>query len=573
MKNVKFGLLATSLVLATSLFLASCNKSEPAAQQPAAEQSQAPAASAVQSDIANFPLDPAKYTLAAEQVFSMNLSGPPSSMDPAAVSDELSLNAQIPIFETLTRQENKTGEFVPAAAESYSVSEDGKTWTFKLRPNAVWSDGVPVKAEDFVYAFQRLVDPATASPYAGYLATANILNAQEVFDGKVPPSELGVKAVDDFTFEVHLSEALPWLPQMLSLNVTAPVRKDVVEKFGDQWVQPGNIVTNGAFLLDSFFPTEKAVYKKNPNYWNAANVHLEQMTYTFVADENTARLKYLSGDVNMAKLPGNFKDQALAEMPEQVLIAPELSTSFILFNTEKYSDPKFRRVLKLLVDEDVLVDKIVKQGRVTTLLAPKYVTEGELGEEEAYGAQDMATRQAEAQQLLAELGISKDNPVEIQFLRARTPTNDRVAVAVVEMVETGSNGAIKIKDDPKETKTYFADRTASKYGITIGGWGADYNQASTFYNMLRCGEPVNSTLWCNKDYDALLAQAVLEKDAHKRAELYAQANVLVQQETPLVNLWNRELYLLKNTKVGGVNPYLNNFYPQDYFIIDEAASK
>lgn len=571
----KFKLLALATMLGASLMLASCGDNKPAAQQeqaPAAQQAAGDQAAPIGVDLSTLPMDPSQFKLAEKQDFFMNLGGSISSLDPGMIADEISLNGQIPLFDTLTRQ-MKDGTFQLLAAESYSVSEDGKTWTFKLRPNATWSDGQPVKAADFEYAFKRMVDPKTASPYSGYIVQAEFANAKEVYEGKADPSTLGVKAVDDLTLEIHLNTPLPWLFQVLSLNVMAPVRQDVVEKYGDTWTQPGKIVTNGAFLLKDYNPNEKIEYVKNPNYWNADNVHLNNITYYFIMDGNAAYLKYEAGEVTVAKVPGSYLEASREKYPEQLLSAPELRTTYILINTKEFTDPNVRQAVKLLVDVDTIAKRVLKTGVPTTLMTPPFIVEGEKGQQEAYYGKPLEENRAKAVELLAAAGYSKDNPLNVHFVRAKNPDNDKMMVALTDMLEKGTDGAIKIQDDPKETKTYYAIRNSGEFGMIIGGWGADYDQASTFYGVLKCDEPINTTFWCNRDYDALLDKALTEKSADARADIYAQANTFIQNETPIINLFYRELHLLKSPTLGGLNPMLPHFYPADYFIIDPNGNK
>lgn len=568
----KLNLLTAGLLVVSGLLLASCGNKEAASPTtPADAQANTNVTSKEHANVADLPLDPAKYKLAAVQELTMNLEGPPSSLDPQKIADSYSLSNILVLFETLVKQDRE-GNFVPAAAASYETSEDGLTWTFKLRPEAKWSDGVPVKAADFEYAFKRLTDPATASPYGNYLELAQIKNAKAVAEGKADPNTLGVEAVDDYTLVLHLENPLPWLPQMLSLGVTSPVRKDVVEKYGESWTAVGKIVTNGPFLLESLNPQEKGVFVKNEGYWNASYVNLTKFTYNYIEDENASYLRFQAHDADVAKLPGANKEVALKDMYDNILVGQQLATTYFYFNVERVPDAQVRQAVKLLVNQDVLVKNVIKSGVPSSTLAPKYVVDGQAQEDAPYYSLAYDARVAQAKELLTKAGLTTDKPLELELLRGRSPASDKIAVALSEMVSKGSGGLLKLVDNPKEAKSYFADRNASKYDVLVGGWGADYNQASTFFDTFRCGNAVNSSKWCNKEYDALLDKAVLENDAAKRALLYAQAGLIFQAETPAAVIGDRETYYLRNPKVGGLNPHLDPLNPTDFFVMEEAPA-
>lgn len=567
----KLSLLTTSLFVATSLFLASCgDKTAQAPQQTQNTTTQSQQvidpANFPYTDVSKLPLDPTQYKLAAKQEVTLNLGVDFTSLDPAAVADSVSRSAQAPLFDTLFAKNNKN-EVVPLAAQSYSVSEDGKVWTFKLHPNATWSDGKPVTAHDFVYAWQRIADPKTAAPDSALLEQLQIVNASDVINGKRPVTELGVTAKDDFTFEVHLTNALPWLPLIVSNGTLAPVRKDVIDKFGDRWATAQNIVTNGPFLIDQYRPTELISYKKNPNYYNADKVVLEKATYLMINDQNATFLRYQSGELDLTGLPANHRDQYIVEKPEEVTKSYGDSITYFLINTKRIPNPDVRRAFKLLINEDLIVDKILKSGRKTTLFAPAYVDDAQKQTEEAYAEQDQEARIKEARELLNKAGITKENPLVIDFNRSKSPIVDKVAVAVVDFVNQGSEGALQIKDNPRESKVYFEDRIKINFDITLGGWGA-YHQASGFLDTLRCTHSMNQTHWCNPEYDALLDKAILEPDADKRATIYAQANEIIQRETPQVNLFNAVSYTVKKPTLGGYNPYVGASLPY-LFVIDK----
>jgi len=234
---------------------------------------------------------PAGVTLAEKQTMIRNNGAEPQSLDPNKIEGVPEANISRDLFEGLLITSTKDGHPIPGVAESWD-NKDFKVWTFHLRKDAKWSNGEPVTAQDFVYSWQRLVDPKTASPYASYPQYGHILNVDEIIDGKKAPSELGVKAIDDHTLEVTLSEPVPYFYKLLVNPAMSPVNKTAIEKFGEKWTQPANIVTNGAYKLKDWVVNERIVMERNTNYWDNAKTIVDQITYLPISSEVTDVNRY-----------------------------------------------------------------------------------------------------------------------------------------------------------------------------------------------------------------------------------------------------------------------------------------
>ncbi|RIY32798.1 hypothetical protein CJP74_03625 [Psittacicella melopsittaci] len=524
----------------------------------------------------SFAAPPADVKLAAEQKLNVNLGSFPDTIDPGKFSDNTSSQVARAIFDTLYRQ-GPNGDYIPVAAERAVESSDGLTWTFYLRKDATWQDGKPVTAADFVYSWQRLSDPSNASTYGDYLANnANVVNAAEVANGQLPPSALGVKALDDFTLEVKLTKPTPWLVQVLSYQVLAPVRQDLIEKYGDAWVRPENIVGNGPYKLVRYAVNDEITLTKVDSYWDAKNVTLTDLRFVFILDPNTAYYQYTTGELLYTGIPPQLKDQILKERPQEVRDSPRLATGFIDFNQkyEPLQDVRVRRALALLTDNKFIVERIYAAGTPTSIFVPTYVQDGQLATQADYWDKPLAERQAEAKRLLTEAGYTKDNPLRVELSYYSGRTIQRVFVALQSQYNRGSDGLVRLTGSQSEWKSYLDKVKTGDYQLRYNGWGADYDQASTFYNILTCGNGANYGGYCNQEYDKYVNLANQELNAQKRAELYAQANKVLQNDQGTIPFNWGSIYALVSPALGGYNEKNEERFYRDYYIIaDKAAAK
>src|SRR5690606_12942838 len=253
------------------------------------------------------------------------------SMDPQINTDVEGSEIMRSLFEGLMN-EDQTGNLVPGVATGYDLSDDKTTYTFHLRDNAVWSDGKPVTAQDFVYSWKRLADPATASEYAWYIELMQIVNASEIITGDKPVDELGVRAVDDHTFEVKILAPLPYFPMMVTHASVFPVRQDVIEANGDKWTEPANLVGNGAYVLKEHILGEKVVMERNPSYWDNANTILNKVTALTINDENAALTRYRAGELDRTDVPAGQFPALKAELPDETLSMGQSCSYIYMFN-------------------------------------------------------------------------------------------------------------------------------------------------------------------------------------------------------------------------------------------------
>ncbi|WP_222987467.1 ABC transporter substrate-binding protein [Psittacicella hinzii] len=511
---------------------------------------------------------PKGTVLAEKQELNYNYVSSPDTIDPTLSQYSNSFSVNRMLFDTLVRQ-NSHGDYVGQAAKSWEVSEDGLTWTFHLREDAKWSDGQPVKAKDFVYSWQRLTDPKTAAAYGDYLVTANVANAKEVFEGKAPVTELGVSAPDDYTLVVKLTQPTPWLSQMVTLGVLSPLRQDVLEKFGDNWTGVDNIVTNGPFLLKVNRLNDTMDFERNPNHWDAANTVITKVHFDFIQNPLTGYYKYLTGEYPTTGIPTQFKKKVLEERPEELITIQTLSTSYFKVNNKRVTDPRVRKAIALLVNRNVLTEKILGGHKPTSQFTPPLIKDGQYVKQAYWLNRPHEENVAEAIELLKEAGYTKEKPYELTYLMMSGSLENKIYVALAGMIKQGSGGLIDFKQEVLESKAWVQRVSGERdYDITTSGWNADYDQASTFFNLFSCNSSINDILYCNPEYDRVLDEANRTQDAEKRAQLYAQLNdIIVGQDYAVIPLYNTDVLALKSPALQGYNEKNDVRYFNDYYFV------
>ena len=308
---------------------------------------------------------PAGVQLAQQQNIVINNGSEVASLDPHKVEGVPESNIILNLLEGLVSTD-ANGHVVPAAAASWE-NQNYQQWTFHLRPGAVWSDGSPVTAQDFVYSWQRLADPKIASPYASYLQYTKVENIDDILTGKKSPQTLGVKALDDQTLQVTLSEPVPYFISMLSHTSLKPVKRAVVEKFGDKWTLPANYVGNGAYRLKEWVVNERIVLERSPSYWNNKQTVINQATFLPITSEVSDVNRFRSGEIDITNsaIPPYLYVKMKREMPEQLHVNPYLCTFYYELNNKQapFTDARVRTAVKMTLDRDIIANKIMGQGR------------------------------------------------------------------------------------------------------------------------------------------------------------------------------------------------------------------
>ncbi|MES5956022.1 peptide ABC transporter substrate-binding protein [Bacillus fungorum] len=516
--------------------------------------------------------------LAAKQVFNKTENQEIPTMDTSKSTDVLGSQILGNTMEGLYRldKENKP---IPAAAESSTKSEDGKKYTFKLRKDAKWSNGDPVTAKDFVFAWQRLLDPKTAAEYA-FIAFP-IKNAEAISQGKAEVSTLGVKAVDDLTLEVELEQALPYFLNLVAFPSYYPLNEKFVKEKGDKYgLESDTTVYNGPFVLTDWKHEQGWKLKKNNQYWDKKTVKLDEINYSVVKEPATIVNLYDSGQVDFALLTGEFVDK-FRNNKEEYGVYSEPSTFFIRLNQKRggqdtpLKSKKLREAIALSIDKKNLTNVILNDGsKPADYLVPKGLAAGPDGKDfqETFknGIKPDAKKAAAAwEEAKKELG--KDQ-VTIEFLNYDTGNAKKVGEYVKDQIEKNLKGVtVNIKLQPFKQKLKL--ESDQDYDISYGGWSPDYADPMTYLDMFESKHSHNQMSFSDQKYDEIIKKAggELMTDAKKRWEELGKAEkLLLEEDVALVPLYqNARSYVMKPNIKGVVKHNISPEYSYKWAYVTE----
>lgn len=461
--------------------------------------------------------------------------------------------------------ENAKGETIYGAAESHKMSADGRVYTFQIRKDMTWSDGVPVTADDFVFALERILDPKTAAQYASILYP--IKNAAAINQGRLPPVNIGARAIDAKTLEVTLENPTPYFLELLTHYTAFPVPKHKVAQLGDDWVKAGNYVSNGAYMLADWVPNSQVRLVRNPKFYDAANVKIDEVVFYPISDSSIALKRFRAGELHATNDFPTREYQKLKSggypeiKPSEVRVAPYTATSYIQFNTTKapFNDARVRRALSLALDRETITDKVLGTGQVPAyaLVPPGMANYGQ-GPELDFKGKPFAERQAEAKALLAEAGFTAANPLKFQYRYRENLDNRRIAIAVAAMwKEIGVSAELF----NAETKVHYNALRTQDFEVADAGWVADYNDAENYLFLLQSTSgQMNYGKYANPAYDALMAKAAATTNLEARAAILRDAERIILGEQPLVPLFFSVSRSLVRSNVEGWEDNLLNWH-------------
>ncbi|WEF29927.1 oligopeptide ABC transporter substrate-binding protein OppA [Klebsiella aerogenes] len=512
---------------------------------------------------------PAGVQLADKQTLVRNNGAEVQSLDPHKIEGVPESNINRDLFEGLVIGDIN-GHPIPGVAESWD-NKDFKVWTFHIRKDAKWSDGSPVTAQDFVYSWQRLADPKTASPYASYLQYGHVANVDDIIAGKKPATDLGVKAIDDNTFEVTLSEPVPYFYKLLVHPSVSPVPKAAIEKYGEKWTQPANIVTNGAYKLKDWVVNERIVLERNTHYWDNAKTVINQVTYLPISSEVTDVNRYRSGEIDMTynNMPIELFQKLKKEIPKEVHVDPYLCTYYYEINNQKapFTDVRVRTALKLALDRDIIVNKVKNQGDLPAYsYTPPYTDGMKLVEPEWFKwSQDK--RNEEAKKLLAEAGYTADKPLTFNLLYNTSDLHKKLAIAVASIWKKNLGANVKLEN--QEWKTFLDSRHQGTFDVARAGWCADYNEPTSFLNTMLSDSSNNTAHYKSPAFDKIIGDTLQVTDEAKRADLYAQSEQQLDKDSAIVPVYYYVNARLVKPWVGGYTGKdpLDNIYVKNLYII------
>ncbi|EOU9536432.1 oligopeptide ABC transporter substrate-binding protein OppA [Cronobacter dublinensis] len=512
---------------------------------------------------------PAGVQLAEKQTLVRNNGSEVQSLDPHKIEGVPESNINRDLFEGLLVTDVE-GHPSAGVAEKWD-NKDFKVWTFHLRKDAKWSNGEPVTAQDFVYSWQRLADPKTASPYESYLQYGHITNIDDIIAGKKPATELGVKAIDDHTLEVTLSEPVPYFYKLLVHSSMSPVPKAAVEKFGEKWTQPANIVSNGAYKLKSWVVNERIVLERNTNYWDNAKTVINEVTYLPISSEVTDVNRYRSGEIDMTynNMPIELFQKLKKEIPKEVHVDPYLCTYYYEINNQKapFNDPRVRTALKLGLDRDIIVHKVKNQGDLPAYgYTPPY-TDGAKFTEPAWFKMTQEQRNAEAKKLLAEAGYTADKPLTFDLLYNTSDLHKKLAIAAASIWK--KNLGVNVKLENQEWKTFLDTRHQGNFDVARAGWCADYNEPTSFLNTMLSNSSNNTSHYKSEAFDKVMQETLQVSDEAQRSELYNKAEQQLDKDSVIVPVYYYVNARLVKPWVGGYTGKdpLDNVYVKNLYII------
>ncbi len=503
----------------------------------------------------------------AEVVYNRGNDTDPETLDHHKTTTVVVGHLMRDLYEGLVIH-NPQAEVVPGVAESWEVSEDGLTYTFHLRENAAWSNGDPVTANDFVFAFRRIQDPATAAPYANMLYP--IANAQEINTGGLDTQELGVRAVDDHTLEITLHQPTPYFLELLTHQTGLPMHQASVDEHGDQYTRPGNMVTNGAYMLESFTPNDQLVMRKNPHFHDADNVQIDVINYIPFEDRATCLRRFEAGEVHSCSdIPAEQMDYMRANLGEQLRIAPYLGTYYLPIKTtkEKLADPRIRQAISMVIDREFLAREIWRETMVPaySLVPPGIGNYGDAAELE-YKDMDILDREDAAKALLEEAGVG-EGELTLDMRYNTSENNKNTMTAIADMLK---NIGIESTITEMEGTGYFDYlKQDGDFDMVRAGWIGDYSDPQNFLFLFESDNlGFNYPRWANEEYDALMDQAAEETDLERRAEILRQAEELFLREVPAIPILYYSSRNLVSDKLKGWTDNIQNTHATRFLSIE-----
>ena len=484
----------------------------------------------------------------------------PASLDPHIATGVPEHHIMSSVMEGLVLKDRKSLEPRPGVAESWTISDDGRVYTFKLRDDARWSNGDPHIANDYVWSWWRALQPALGNQYAYMLFP--IKNAKRYYDRETEDfGDVGVKALDQRTLQVTLTNPTPYFLQLLDHYSLFPVHQATIEKFGNadqrgtRWSYEGNLVSNGPFKLDEWKINRHITVTRNLHYWDNDNVALNGIVFKPVENTVTEERMFRAGQLHVtSSVPADKISTYRKSNSTELKIAPYLGTYFYRLNikTPQLQDRRVRRALGMAIDREKLVENITKGGQIPayTMTPP-----GTMG---YYPKSTLAFDPEGAKNLLSEAGYPNGEGFPaIEILYNTNEGHRKIAVALQEMWKEYLNIDIKLLN--QEWKVYLATESAGDYQISRGGWIGDYVDPNNFLDMFLCGGGNNRTGWCNEEYDRLILEVAPSQSSHEeRLAVFQQAETMLLDDMPIIPVYTYTSVKLVDSSVENLDGNIMN---------------
>jgi len=581
MKTHKFQKTAALLLALALIFLTACGSSGGNTQAAGSAASEPAAASDnAASDNAGASGNEADNQTAPDstgdrKVFTFPITTTVSTLDQTISAIDVDMTASRQFTAGLYKDDENQG-FVLDLAESEEISEDGLTRTYKIRDDALWSDGTPITAHDFVYAWQRLADPSTGAEYAFFLETINVKNGPEVVSGEKPVTELGVSASDEKTFVVETTAYVPFFEEIVNFVQFRPLREDLVTAAGDQFgLTADSVLSSGPWVVTEWSPgSEVVVFERNPYYHDQSVTNLDELRIQTISDTQTGVMSYENGDIQYLGLSGDlidqYKDSAeYVATPQKQLfyLEPNLSNEYL-------SNVNIRKAIAYAIDRQTIADDILKNGSKPA----QFVVVEEIGLNDQnqtfrevvnkdYYVYDESEAQSYWQKGLSELGV---DGFEIELLYDDTANQSEVAQFLQATLQSVLPGlTVTTQQQPKKNRLQLM--TDGDYDLGLTKWGADYNDPSTFTDLFRTSHSYNHSGYDNPEYEAIVDKAVGEdlRDTDARFQDYDQAEQILMEDLPVIPVYQDALASLIKSNYHVPRGAVTGLYDYGYTTISE----
>ena len=508
-------------------------------------------------------------TVSAEMVYHRGNTGDPETLDQHKTSTVYEAHILRDLYEGLVIQDARA-QVVAGVAESWDISDDGLVYTFTLREDAQWSNGDPVTADDFVFSFQRIMDPETGAKYANILYP--ISGAEGVNKGDMAPTEMGVAALEDRVLEITLENPTPYFLELLTHQTGLPLHPASVAEHGSDFVQPGNMISNGAYVLESFTPNDRIVVVKNANFHAADSVAIDKVIFYPTEDRGAALRRFQAGELHSNNDAPTEQVAFMREtLGDQFRVAPYLGTYYYAVKADKepFSDPNVRRALSMSIDR-AFVGEDIWGG--TMIPAFSFVPPGigNYGEPAYADYKDMSLldREDEARQLLEAAGFNAGNPLNVEIRYNTSENHKNTAVAIADM---WSNIGVETTLLNTDVATHYAHlRDKGDFDVARAGWIGDYSDPQNFLFMVESdNDGFNYANYDNPEYDALMDQAAATTDLDERAGILQEAEALFMRDLPFIPLLYYSSLSLVSDKLIGWEDNIQNVHASRWMSIDE----
>ena len=479
---------------------------------------------------------PSGNELAKEQVFRKNNGTDPGTLDPHRAEGVPASNVLRDLYEGLV-SEAANGDYIPGVAESWSISEDGKTYRFKIREEAVWSNGDKVVAEDFVFSLRRSVDPKTLSNYSSMLYP--IKNARDVVLGKLPTDKLSVSAESDKTLIIELEEPTPYFISLLTHSTTYPVHPPSVREHGTSFTRPENMISNGAFTLKEWRIQDYILLERNEKYWDNPSTTLSQVYYYPLDNPDASLRRYRANELDFTDTtPSEQLPWIRKNLKEELKITPYFGSYYYGFNNTKppfKDNPELRRALSLAVNRAIITDIVLGAGQIPAFTFVPPVKQYQ-GKQPEWAKLTQEERERLAKELYAQAGYSGSNPLSVEIIYNTSENHKRVALAVTSMWKKVLGVETKLRN--QEWKVFLVTiRLQEETEVFRGGWIGDYDDPYTFSELLHSENEMNHPGYASEEYDALLRSASLKPAGKERTNNLLQAEQIMLNDMPVIPLY------------------------------------